>query len=388
MGSEKINKTKSRLIGLDLLRFLAIFLVLGNHMLIPPETLADIFKQPILIWLRGGWIGVDVFFVLSGFLISGLLFTEYKSRGTISFGRFFVRRGWKIYPPFFVLIAITVVIQLLAGLSLNWTWVLAELLFVQNYFHGLWSYTWSLAVEEHFYLFLPLTLILMLKLNKNSSTPLKPILALAAFIAVFAIFLRLINLYYQPVYSNMTHRFPSHLRIDSLLFGVVISYLYHFYTDQFVAKLSPWRWWLILAGSILLVPAFIFQVETTAFVYTIGFTIFYLGSGMLLVGVLLCDIPYNRPLTFISKLGSYSYSIYLWHLPVLFFFVPLLDAVLGNALGFTGQTVVYLAGSLTFGVFMAKIVEVPTLRLRDRLFPAFAKVPLERQNHPQESGNG
>lgn len=53
-------------------------------------------------------MGVDLFFVLSGFLVSGLLFTEYRSRGHLGVGRFYIRRGWKIYPPFIALIAATV----------------------------------------------------------------------------------------------------------------------------------------------------------------------------------------------------------------------------------------------------------------------------------------
>jgi peptidoglycan/LPS O-acetylase OafA/YrhL len=365
------------MVGLDLLRLLAIVLVLGRHMAVPPETLPSSWMSILLIWQRGGWVGVDLFFVLSGFLVSGLLFSEYKSRGTLSFGRFYTRRGWKIYPPFFVLIFITVVIHLLFGLSLTWMWIASELLFIQNYTPGIWGYTWSLAVEEHFYLLLPLSLILMLRFNKNSLMPFKPILALAVFVAIFALLLRLINLYYGPVYSYMTHVYPTHLRIDSLFFGVLISYLYHFYTNRFIEVLTPWRWWLIIAGVFLLTPAFIFPIEVTPFIYTVGFTIFYLGSGMLLVGVLLCNIPRRRTLTFMATLGTYSYSIYLWHMPMFFFGVPLIDAALGDSIGFGTQLMIYLIGSLVIGVIMAKIVEVPVLRLRDRWFPPRSKGPIE-----------
>jgi peptidoglycan/LPS O-acetylase OafA/YrhL len=80
-------------------------LVLGRHMWSPPESLPSGWKSFFLTWQRGGWVGVDLFFVLSGFLVSGLLFTDYKSRGRLSIGRFYMRRGWKIYPPFFSLSA-------------------------------------------------------------------------------------------------------------------------------------------------------------------------------------------------------------------------------------------------------------------------------------------
>ncbi|HXJ16319.1 MAG TPA: acyltransferase, partial [Candidatus Polarisedimenticolia bacterium] len=76
---------------LDVLRSIAVLLVLLYHSEIGTRL------------ANAGWAGVDLFFVLSGFLISGLLFTEYKKRGSIDFKRFFIRRGLKIYPAFYVL---------------------------------------------------------------------------------------------------------------------------------------------------------------------------------------------------------------------------------------------------------------------------------------------
>lgn len=362
-------RPKSRLVGLDLLRLLAIALVLGRHLWPVPEDWSGGWKVFLLTWQRGGWVGVDLFFVLSGFLVSGLLFTEYKSRGSLSIGRFYVRRGWKIYPPFFVLIAVTIWFKALAGSPVPWPPLLAEIFFVQSYFPGLWGYTWSLAVEEHFYLLLPLTLLLMLKLNKKSAEPLRPVLAFAVCVAFFALFLRLANAYYQPVYSHLTHLFASHLRIDSLFFGVAISYLYHYHTNKFVEIFSPWRRWLIIGGIILLGPAFIFELETTPFIYTVGLTIFYLGSGMLLVGILLSNIPDHPVLTGLAALGAYSYSIYLWHMPVNLWGVPLVNAIFGDSLGFGIRAAVYFIGSLVVGAAMSKIIEIPALRLRDYWFP-------------------
>jgi len=78
----------SRNQSLDMLRGVAVLLVLGRHM------------DGAGIWSSAGWCGVDLFFVLSGFLISGLLFTEFKKTGTIDVKRFWIRRGFKIYPAF------------------------------------------------------------------------------------------------------------------------------------------------------------------------------------------------------------------------------------------------------------------------------------------------
>ena len=80
---------------LDVLRCIALLLVMFNHGGVWPAA------------AHHGWIGVDLFFVLSGFLISGLLFSEYKARSSISFKRFFTRRGLKIYPAFYLFLFLT-----------------------------------------------------------------------------------------------------------------------------------------------------------------------------------------------------------------------------------------------------------------------------------------
>ena len=70
----------------------------------------------------------------------------------------------------------------------------------------------------------------------------------------------------------------------------------------------------MVGGILLLTPAFAFPLETTPFIFTVGLTFFYVGSGMLLVGVLLCDVPRTRPVVVLAALRASSYSIYLWHL--------------------------------------------------------------------------
>lgn len=362
--------SKPRLVGLDLLRLLAIVLVLGRHVPAIPESWPAGGKLLFLTWYRGGWVGVDLFFVLSGFLVSGLLFTEYKSRGRLGVGRFYLRRGWKIYPPFFALIAATVLMNLREGLPIRPVSLASELFFLQSYLPGLWNHTWSLAVEEHFYLLLPLTLALMLRWNRDSPTPLRPVLSLAAGVAVFALACRLANWYLRPSYDHLTHLFASHLRLDSLFFGVAISYAYHFHSSRFDRLFSQRRRFLILAGALLLTPAFAFPLETTPFISTIGLTIFYVGSGMMLVGILLSQIPDGRLVAALATLGSYSYSIYLWHMFVVVWGMPLVEGALDVELAPGTRLAMYFVGSFGLGIAMAKVVEVPVLRVRDRWFPS------------------
>ena len=110
MQTSKTVGTSSRAFNLDFFRGLAIFMVLFNH--VNHETIPSI---PDLTGISGfifwfikslGWSGVDLFFVLSGFLISGLLFSEIEFSGKIRLGRFLIRRGMKIWPSYIVLLCI------------------------------------------------------------------------------------------------------------------------------------------------------------------------------------------------------------------------------------------------------------------------------------------
>src|SRR5258706_12209135 len=96
------QSSRSRNQALDILRGIAILIVLGRHLFFLPTDLpppADLFFRT---WIRCGWAGVDLFFVLSGFLVSGLLFQEFARNGNVAVSRFLIRRGFKIYPAFYV----------------------------------------------------------------------------------------------------------------------------------------------------------------------------------------------------------------------------------------------------------------------------------------------
>jgi peptidoglycan/LPS O-acetylase OafA/YrhL len=100
--------SSSRSQPLDVLRLVAALLVLGNHMQAPPSSVGPATWALAQAWIRGGWVGVDLFFVLNGFLVSGLLFQEHQRCGAVSPKLFFIRRGFKIYPAFWALIAFSV----------------------------------------------------------------------------------------------------------------------------------------------------------------------------------------------------------------------------------------------------------------------------------------
>src|SRR5581483_5569531 len=133
-----------------MLRGVAVLLVLGRH-LNPPTNCPEWLQIPLGLWQRGGWVGVDLFFVLSGFLVSGLLFQDYRQHGRLHIGRFYVRRGLKIYPGFYALLAVTAgMICCFLRRPLPVQRLLAEAVFLQNYlgfeWGTLWNHTWSLAI--------------------------------------------------------------------------------------------------------------------------------------------------------------------------------------------------------------------------------------------------
>lgn len=300
--------------AVDLLRALALFLVCFCRHLRPCPSGNESVFQPVLHVVtttlsRGGWLGVDLFFVLSGFLVSGLLFREHQKYGAISAKHFLIRRGFKIYPAFWLLIAVTVVVKLLNG-RFQIAPLLSELLFVQNYGPFWWGHTWSLAVEEHFYLLL-VALLAYLSARSRSTNPFTAIPFVFLVLATAMLFLRLLNARGQA-FDYWIHQFPSHLRLDSLLFGVVVSYFYHYRPELFLALARRFRWPLLLGGLLALSPAFIYPIETTPWIYTFGFALFYLGAGGLLVGSLATEFPDNKLVRFGAYLGSHSYSIDLF----------------------------------------------------------------------------
>lgn len=367
------------MVGLDILRLLAITFVIGRHMDGAPASWPAAGRRIMEGWQRGGWVGVDLFFVLSGFLVSGLLFANYKSRADLSIKRFYMRRAWKIYPPFFVMIAATIAVGVIVHNPVQTRHIIPEILFVQNYFVSQWGYTWSLAIEEHFYALLPLVLALVLKLNGKSRDPFRPVLAIGVFLMIAELTLRIVHARSAPEYSHLTHLFPTHLRIDALFFGVAVSYLYHFHDIAFHTFFARRRLFLIAGGAALLVPAFVFQLETTPFIYTAGLSLFTVGAAMLTVGVLLCHPPRTALLRFLGKLGAYSYSIYLWHGPMKIWGLHTIQRLIGSPLGYGAENLLFFVGSLTLGVIMAKSVEIPVLRLRNQLFPRQSSGPLEPQ---------
>lgn len=351
---------QKRVLQLDVLRGFAILLVMGVHVPAYP------------IWSTIGGLGVDLFFVLSGFLIANLLFSEYRSSGKIRLGRFLFRRALKLYPSFYLLLALTLLYCVLWHIPVTARQIVGEATMTQNYFGAIWGHTWSLAVEEHFYIALPLLLAFLMKRGKGSQDPFQNIPYIFLGVAIACLALRIVFAAPHGVYTHRAHYEPSHLRVDSLFFGVFLAYLHNF-RPWILQKLmsAPWRFPVSLAGVLALAPA-CFLPSTDPIVYTVGFTLIYLGFGtMLLLSIYQEDRKRAKPgigSRAIARMGIYSYSIYLWHVPMAQVFGALARRF--SNVNQYALHAIYFAATIVVGVALSKLVEIPVLKLRDRLFPS------------------
>jgi peptidoglycan/LPS O-acetylase OafA/YrhL len=342
-----VNASPQRNESLDVLRCIAVLLVVGFHL-------------PYYgVWGRLGWIGVDLFFVLSGFLISGLLFQEYKNTGSIKFKRFLLRRGLKIYPSFYLLIAMTLVLSFIDhSRSLRYQSFLSSVFALGYYLgkpHAVVAHTWSIAVEEHFYLLLPLLLLLLITRGPKRD----PFRAIPVLFGVLVAVCFAFRWYTLP--SSVDARM-THMRLDSLFAGVTLGYLYHF-RRSFFDRLT--RHYALGIAVLACIPAALLPQRNHT-MQTFGLTSLMLGFSFLVAWAVI-RTPKSTVARALAKpaakIGFYSYSIYLWHTALLYLFIDHPDHPL---LIFWA----YVAICIAVGVAMSHLVEVPYLALRDRLLPA------------------
>lgn len=356
--------------ALDILRAVAVLLVFSRHAEIPPLV------------THVGWAGVDLFFVLSGFLVSGLLFREYQLAQRVSPGRFLLRRGFKIYPQFYLLLAVTILIGFVSGTRAPAPKIAAEAAFVQNYFDGLWGHTWSLAVEEHFYLLLAAATAMLAK--RGGENPFGVLPKAISVIFVLSLCARIIAWRHDPHWSYRAHLFPSHLRMDSLLAGVLLGYYHVFRGAELGRFVKRFREWLGPVSLLMLSPIMVLE-QSDPFVYTVGFSMLWIGFGLLLLLTLYPLRPAGRVGLVgrgLVRLGQVSYAFYLWHIPILSGGEQLLTSAAKRgvpvSIGLIWMELVCAFIATTLAAFLSTwLVEAPFLRWRDYWVPSMVKPTLE-----------
>jgi peptidoglycan/LPS O-acetylase OafA/YrhL len=352
--------------GLDLLRALAIIVVVIYH-----AALFG-FKLPSRID-RFGWIGVDLFFVLSGYLIGGQLLAPLACGNEISLGRFFARRVLRIMPAYFVVLAVYFLLPSWREYPDMSQPLWKFLLSVQNIaLHGgtAFSHAWSLAVEDQFYLGLPFILILVSRWPRAAIiTP--------CLIVLGGILFRTFLAYQNLTETGVSFRgfqawiyYPTWTRLDPLVFGVALAAIEKFRL-QWWQRLTNCAIWLWVPALVLIVYGLWLgegdYLTVTACVWQ--FPLIALGMAALLICAVSPRLFFRRvAIPGAAFIATIAYSAYLIQKLVIHFagrFCDSYNIALTSAPALLGvEIAVYITAAILF-----LTVERPFLQLRKRLAP-------------------
>ena len=354
------NKSKY-LPSIDSLRALAVLAVIIYHV--------DVNYLP------GGFLGVDLFFVLSGYLISSLIIKEFRKTGTVNLYNFYIRRARRLLPAVYFMITVGLVVMVLFNevllrkshldaifgyiYSSNWWYIFHKLDYFDSFgAQSPFKHLWSLAIEEQFYMIFPLLFLLVngkkkskdgtYKLNKNF---LYVVLGLILVSLIAHILLFDINNISRIYFGTDTRAF-------SLLVGVVGAILYPM--ERLHSKVRPQQNMIYSVVSLVSIATLI-----TVMVYTSEYNTWLYRGGFLLVAILglIVIISSGKQHTLMSKLlsfkpvvfiGKISYSLYLWHFPILVLTTPV------SEIGNPNIIFVILRVILTFVLATASYVFVET----------------------------
>ena len=342
------NLSREQLPALDGLRAIAAYLVVFYHLGIP--------------WIPGG-LGVLAFFVLSGFLITWLLLREQESRGTVSLRLFYLRRALRIFPAFYVYAFGILLLLSLTGKRIVWAQTIASLCYVNNYYQAIagdpgtaLSHTWSLAIEEQFYLVAPAA---FLALYRRGTLARRLVLAIGC-VWICRWTLVAIGVPQHYIYEAFETR-ADHLMIGCLL---AVALRGRLASGTFSAFCAHEALPALTVGALVLSAMLGYRFGPT-YRDVVGFVVDPLLVAVLIVQLIAWSdrTPWSwldRPA--IRYLGRISYSIYLYQqiMPTL------VDAALRRQPVLARLAVTLGGVTLAAGVSY-QFVERPFLRLKERL---------------------
>ncbi|MGH8061889.1 MAG: acyltransferase family protein [Pseudoxanthomonas sp.] len=357
--------------GLDLLRTLAILWVMLFHSFLV-GGLGESYS-----WLsRYGWMGVDLFFVLSGFLIGTQVLAPLARGGRLSFRDFYLRRAFRILPAFWAVLALYLAFPVLReapGLEPWWKFATFTLNLSIDYANNTsFSHAWSLCVEEHFYLVFPL---LAWWLTRRPAT--LKFAAVCVAVLLFGIGLRTGVWLHETAIDPPRAWFvediyyPTWNRLDGLLFGVVLATTKVF-RPQFWERAQRFANPALIAGMAVMALSFwLFRDRVGLLGNSIGWPVLSLGLALLVfAGAGNRSVIARWRVPGAAWLAAISYSLYLVHKAVF----HLVETAWGPALEGRGLVAfcVYGVAALLAGASLYYMVERPFLRLRERM-PVFRR---------------
>lgn len=313
--------------ALDGVRGWAILLVIMNHtiMLLPRQEPIAFPIRKIIELLGMGWVGVDLFFVLSGFLITGILLRTKNEEGY--YINFYARRSLRIFPLYYLVITVYVLVVPLFFVNFNQIYTetiqfgkFIYYIYAQNFMPGrfhidslpqlLLAPTWSLAVEEHFYLLWP-TIVYFMK-DRH-------LLRLSVVLIIVAVLLRVTFKLLGDPFSSLIY-VCTFCRMDSILVGALIAVVLHCPEKKILFERLKWQ--LFLGTFFLLLGGYVLaKIISFNFFETVGYTFFALFCGSLINLIMFLPRRSRFLLVFDNSLcrsfGKYSYSMYLFHTPAI-----------------------------------------------------------------------
>jgi peptidoglycan/LPS O-acetylase OafA/YrhL len=353
--------------SLDGLRAVAVTEVIVYHLGIPGSP--------------GGSHGVMAFFVLSGFLITWLLLSEEEKFGNISLSSFYKRRVLRIFPAFYCMWFVSVVLLLIERKTISWGAFFSCFFYVGNYWFGITNrgdqvmgMAWSLGVEEQFYIFWPLCFILFRHNLKRLTQVLLGIIFVAWFYRVFLCF------YVHPPHNYLEYAFDT--RMDSLMVGCLTAILLkRRVLDRLLNVIAqnpllPF-FTLILLGIVVSLGSFV-QFD---YRHTVTFALEPFLVAILLIQ--LVQFGFTAPWSWLNWLpirfvGRISYPLYLYHLLA----INQTEFLLPN-LRLRWQYPVMISLSFLFAVCSYFLVEKPFLALKSRFAPEMRPLRQSLSSHMQ-----
>ena len=371
-----------RVFGLDFLRAAAILMVICSHGFV---VLYPHFGEPLGFFGHGGFYGVELFFVLSGFLIGQILIragADLARAGNVAF--FYTRRWFRTLPLFFLFLIVNIIFERsFRAHAVNFNEAISHGLFLRNLtgFHmTFFPESWSLAIEEWFYLLFPAALWLGLKFTKRFGAV---FLAAALAFLAFSTIARLVAGMDPALRWEDELRMVVIYRFDALMIGMLGAWL----SIQFPQAWSRSAFLCALSGLALLIAMYLtlwkFENghlqfgDNNYFARTLRFTLVSLGFALLLPWASGWKLTReNFGSTAARRIALWSYSLYLVHLPV---FVLVNRAGLGpdhpmpvaKALA---SFALQIGSAIFLSALLYRFFETPCTRLREKAAPAVAKI--------------
>ncbi|TCK66629.1 peptidoglycan/LPS O-acetylase OafA/YrhL [Winogradskyella wandonensis] len=357
----------NRNFGLDVIRATAITLVVISHCTyILPEFNSTLTNAIRLL----GATGVDIFFVLSGYLIGGILLRKLETNKTNfkDLFHFWKRRWFRTLPNYFAVLFLNITLVLFLGDNLvDDVWLYIP--FLQNFYHphpDFFTEAWSLSIEEYAYLILPLAMYLGLSFFKKIKSSI--IFIQTTILIILVLFVFKLKFYLEITITDYSHwsatfRKVVIYRLDAIYYGFIMVFLMSKYTFfRGNSRLFLWSGFLLFIVLHLLI--LVFDISPDNF---LGFfSLFYLplvSISIALVFPFFISLKKNRLIGLITYVSKRSYSIYLVNYSLILlslkrFFQPSFFIV-----------IVFLILTLIISEILYRTIEIPFLRLRKRLVP-------------------